>query len=190
MLNMSKTILIDDFPKGFGGSELVNKTVFNKLLVDEFIASVDFEDVDAEAFYIISNISTMQDDKVDMITNHANYIILEHDYKFVRSRHPWRYENSIVPPLEIINKNLYKNAKAVFVQTTDHLSVFRDNKIEGNFIDLKCSIWSDEELDYLESINLKGDHKSYKFCVVQSSNWIKNQQGAEEFLKFSKIDSR
>jgi hypothetical protein len=184
---MSELVLVDDFPEGFGGSELVNNTVINSLNVDKVIASSKLESIDESAFYIVSNISTMRDIMVMSIATKANYIILEHDYKFIRSRHPWRYENSLVPKDELMNTILYKNAKAVFVQTEDHLDVFRRNGIEGNFISLQCSIWSDSELNLLQSILKENNQSSSKFCVIESDSWIKNQQGAETFLKQNKI---
>jgi len=185
---MSSLVLIDDFPKGFGGSEIVNNTVALHFKVDKFISSSKFDKVESDVTYIISNTSTMSDFMIASLSSKANYIILEHDYKFVRSRHPWRYEDCIVPKNEVINKELYKNAKAIFVQTDDHLSVFIKNKIDGNFISLKSSIWSNKELDVLEKILNEHNSDTNKFCIIESDNWIKNQKGAEQFLNQNKID--
>lgn len=185
---MSELVLVDDFPEGFGGSELVNNTIAKHFKVSKFISSQELKTINEECTYIICNTSLMSDFMVNLIATKANYIILEHDYKFVRSRHPWRYDNCIVPENEVVNKIIYKNAKAVFVQTDDHLDVFKRNNINGNFISLKCSVWNKEELEYLDHLRNKNKTKKSKFCVVESDNWIKNQQGAERWLSDLKLD--
>jgi hypothetical protein len=184
---MSKLVFLDDFPGNLGGSELVNETVANYLGV-EITACKDFAGVEEDTVYIISNISTLPQDKVDDLAKNAKYIILEHDYKFVAHRHPWRYPNSIVPDSEKINEDLYKNAMKVFVQTEDHLSVFKDNQIKGDFESLDCSIWSEDEVELLKTLERQSKKKSPKFCVIQSENFIKNQEGCEKFCQNTKLD--
>jgi hypothetical protein len=119
------------------------------------------------------------------LLSQLNYIILEHDYKICASRHPWRYEDCIVPEADRICYDLYKNAKAVFVQTSDHLDVFKKNDVPGNFISLGSSIWSDEDLDLLESIVLEseGKNRGWQYGIVESDNWIKNSVGAIDFCE-------
>lgn len=185
---MSKqVIMIDDFPNGNGGAEKVNRTVADKLEID-IVESHSITEFDDDVVYIVSNISLMPFDVIEKLSSHPHYIILEHDYKFVASRHPWRYPRSRVPKEEIINRKLYKNAKAVFVQTDDHKEVFTLNCIAGNFISLKSSIWSDYELDALEDIGnvyesdcLTAYTRSTCAAIINSDNWIKNTQGATSF---------
>lgn len=184
---MTKVVLIDDFPGNIGGSEFVNKTVADHFDI-KIVSSSKFKGVEEDTFYIVSNISTMSEFMVMQLATKANYIILEHDYKFVSSRHPWRFGESIVPEDQKVNLLLYKNAKATFVQSDDHLSVFQANKIEGNFENLECSIWSDEELDRLLQYYEETKTKKYKACVVESENWIKNMQGNIKICQTHKLD--
>lgn len=184
---MDNVYLIDDFPGNIGGSELVNKTVADYFGI-KILKSSTLKVIDPKAFYIVSNISTMSELTTMKLAMEANYIILEHDYKFVSSRHPWRYKDSIVPEAEKVNTLLYKNAKAVFVQSEDHLNVFKANNINGNFINLECSIWSDKELDLLLKYYNETPKKNYKACVVNSSNWIKNTQGCKQICNVHKLD--
>jgi hypothetical protein len=167
-----------------GGAEIVDNTIIKYLNI-EFIKSKDWY-LGCNNFLIISNISMMPQEKIDYIKNNCNYIIIEHDYKIHRTRHPWRFKDSIVPKDERINYDLYRNAKAVFTQTDDHLQVFKDNEVEGNFISLKCSMWSDLELEMLSK--LQNNKNTHKFAVIDSDNWIKNKQGAEQFCKINKFD--
>tara|TARA_Y100000310_G_scaffold170314_1_gene170461 strand:- start:4213 stop:5046 length:834 start_codon:yes stop_codon:yes gene_type:complete len=186
MFNMSNIVMVDDFPDNFGGAELVNRTVADHLGA-KIVSASKFSTIEKDTFYIISNISTMPRFTAHRIAKEANYIILEHDYKFVESRHPWKYEDCLVPEEEKILLDLYKNAKAIFVQTDDHKQVFLANKIEGNFVSLSCSIWSDSELDMLEEYYLANLMKEPTFCVMNSANWIKNTMGAVDWCEHNKL---
>ena len=167
-----------------GGSEYVDKTIVDYLGL-EFTYTRNFIPIKGE-FYIISNISLMPQTTIDFLKDNCSYVIIEHDYKIHHSRHPWRYLDSKIPKDERINYEFYNNAKAVFVQTDDHLSVFDINDVSGNFISLDCGIWSKEELDLLEGI--VGGSKNYKYAVVDSDNWIKNTKQALELCETNKLD--
>jgi len=166
-----------------GGSELVDDTVI-KALDLTYIRSRDYKPK-KDDILVLSNISTMSQKTIDYIRDNCRYVILEHDYKIHWTRHPWRFKDSIIPKHERINYDLYKNALAVFTQTDDHEQVFLDNEVEANFISLNCSIWSEEELGRLSS--LQDNKKTHKFAVIDSDNWIKNKQGAEQFCLVNKI---
>ncbi|MFN9940833.1 MAG: hypothetical protein ACK56I_15280, partial [bacterium] len=110
------------------------------------------------------NISLMNPNLVSQIPN-LNYIIIENDYKICPSRHPWRYPDNIIPNEDRINYSLYKNAKAVFVQTTDHMNVYLKNDVVANFINLNSSIWSDNDLELLRELNKNNSVKNDKYSV-------------------------
>jgi len=187
---MSKVVFIDDFPDGTGGAEQVNRVVGDHFDV-EWLKSDEITKLGANDFYILGNISLMHPGIIDaIVAENLNYVILEHDYKICSSRHPWSYEGCIVPEEERINYDLYKNAKAVFVQTTDHLNVFKANGVKANFINLKSTLWSDEDLDLLEVYWRKTEiePRDWTCAVVNSSNWIKNTEGAIAFCKEARLD--
>ena len=181
-------IFIDDFPEGYGGAEFVNKTFCDIFKIPEIKAARSFEVFDLNIMYVIGNTSTMSPRGLANLSKHPNYIILEHDYKCVQSRHPWRFEDSIIPEEYKVNENVYANAKAIFTQTDDHTEVFKKNNIKGNFISLKSSIWSENELQVLESLRQESTAKSGRFCIIDSQNWIKNTKGAHEFCMNNKLD--
>ena len=173
-----RKILISDFTIkeiSHGGSEWVNQVLIDKLDL-EFMYSNQIINFNHDDFYIISNISLMNPELIKQIPN-FNYIILENDYKICQSRHPWRYPNSIVPLEHRINYDLYKNAKAVFVQTTDHLNVFLSNDVEANFINLQSSIWSDNDLHMISELSEKYENKNKNYAIYQTNNWIKTTKG-------------
>jgi hypothetical protein len=173
-----KTILVSDFTikeVAHGGSEWVNQVLLEKLDI-EFQYSREIKQFDPNNFYIISNISQMNESLVRQIPS-LNYIIFEHDYKICDSRHPWRYENSIIPVELRRNYDLYENAKAVFVQTTDHMNVYLSNDVKANFVNLETSIWGDSDLDLLSSLLEKYPKKTNQYGIYVTNNWIKNTEG-------------
>jgi hypothetical protein len=185
---MSKNIyFISDFflDELEGGAEFVDQTIINFLGCKK-IKSCEFEKK-IDGFLILSNTSKMSQETLNYISKNYDYIIIEHDYKIHVTRQPWRFKNSIIPNDQRINYNLYKNAKAVFVQTNDHLKVFKDNDVPGKFISLDCSIWAKEELEKLSSLSVEAKD-THKFAIVDSTNFIKNKVGAEEFCQSFKID--
>lgn len=174
-----RKILISDFTTKevpHGGSEWVNDVLIEKFGF-EFEYSQQVSSFDSSAFYIISNISLMNYNLIREIPN-LNYIIIENDYKICRSRHPWRWSNSLIPLNERVNYDLYENAKAIFVQTTDHQKIYEINEVKGNFINLKSSIWSEGDLNLLESILNSTTVKNGKHAIYSTNNWIKNTQGS------------
>jgi glycosyltransferase involved in cell wall biosynthesis len=174
-----RTIIVSDFTikeVPHGGSEWVNQVLIDKFGC-EFWYSNQIVEFDKDAFYIISNISLMHPSVVRQIPS-LNYVIMEHDYKICASRHPWRWPDSIVPKNERINYDLYEKAKAIFVQTNDHLRVYKNNDVKGNFISLHSSIWADDDLNLLENMLKTHETKNGKYGIYATNNWIKNTEGA------------
>ena len=183
-----KKVLISDFTTNevpHGGSEWVNQVLIERFNL-EFEYSQKVTSFDENNFYIISNISLMNPNLVRQIPN-LKYIIIENDYKICPSRHPWRYPENIIPPQDRINYDIYKNAKAVFVQTTDHLNVYLKNDVEGNFINLESSIWSENDLNLLTELLEKSKTKNGKYGVYYTNNWIKNTQGNLKYCSENKL---
>ncbi len=184
-----RKILISDFTikeAPHGGSEWVNQVLIDKFDL-EFQYSRAVRSFDSEAFYIISNVSLMNPALVKEI-NKLNYIIIENDYKICQSRHPWRYQNSIIPRNERVNYDMYANAKAVFVQTNDHLSVYKANEVEANFINLHSSIWSDSDLDMLADLLDKNPVKNGKHAIYDTNNYIKNTNGNINYCEDNNLE--
>ena len=184
-----RKILISDFTTKevpHGGSEWVNEVLIEKFGL-EFVYSQAVNSFNKDDFYVISNISLMNPALVRQIPT-LNYIIIENDYKICPSRHPWTFPNSIIPENQRINYDLYKNAKAVFVQTNDHLSVYKANDVEANFINLHTSIWSDSDLDLLNEIRLKTKIKNNLYGVYDTNNFIKNTIGSVKHCRDNNLN--
>ena len=177
-------ILISDFSyeeMPHGGSEVGNQMLIEEFDL-EFIKSTEVKEFSHDDFYVISNISLMDHNLVKQIKDY-NYIIFECDYKIVPHRHPWRYPNSLIPKEHRQNYDLYKNAKAVFVKSTDHLNVYLLNDVEANFINLRTNMWSESDLQLMERLLEENPTKNGKYCVYNTPNWIKNSQGAIKYCQ-------
>lgn len=179
-----RKILISDFTikeAPHGGSEWVNQVLIDKFNL-EFQYSQQVTSFNVNDFYIISNVSLMRPDLVRQIST-LNYIIIENDYKICQSRHPWRWDNSIIPLNERTNYDMYANAKAVFVQTNDHLNVYKANDVKGNFINLHTSIWAEDDLVLLEELLNKNKIKNGAAGIYDTTNWIKNTEATITYCK-------
>lgn len=184
-----RKILISDFTikeVPHGGSEWVNQVLIDKFDL-EFEYSQGVTSFDKNNFYIISNISLMNPHLVNEILG-LNYIIIENDYKICQSRHPWVWQDSIIPQNERINYKLYENAKAVFVQTNDHLSVYRANDVKGNFVNLHSSIWAETDLQLLETLLEKNKTKNGKHGIYHTDNFIKNTAGTVKYCEDNNLE--
>ena len=168
-----------------GGGEWVDDIIIKKFNF-EFLHTRSISSFDKNSFYIFSNISLLPQHLVNQIP-YLNYIIIEHDYKICPSRHPWRYPDNLIPLQDRINYDLYKNAKAVFVQTTDHMNVYLKNDVVANFINLECSLWSDEDLEMLSNLLSENKQKNQKYAVYYTNNWIKNTQGNLKYCAENKL---
>jgi len=173
---------INDYP---GGAEKVDYNIYFYLNI-EYKKSTNFL-YNSNDFYIISNATSIPNEQKNKLINNKNYIIFEHDYKMHFTRQPHRYAQNIFPKDELINLDYYKNAKAVILQSLDHLNCFKANNIEGNLLNFSTSIWSKKELDTLESLsNLT--KKTYRACIIGNPGVDKGRDIAEAICKSHRID--
>jgi hypothetical protein len=177
-------ILISDFSLAempHGGSEVGNQVLIDEFDLD-FVKSTNIKGFSKDDFYVVSNISLMNPKIVSEIKNY-NYIIFECDYKICQSRHPWRYPNNIVPKQDRTNYDLYKNAKAVFLKSLGHLKMFQLNEVEGNFINMRTNIWSEQDLKDLETLYYETKDKNGLHGVYNTNNWTKNTKGVVKYCQ-------
>lgn len=173
---------INDYP---GGAEKVDYNIYSSLGI-EYKRSTSFVH-NKNDFYIISNATNIPLQQKENLINNKNYIIFEHDYKIHYTRQPHRYNQNIFPKHELINLEYYSSAKAVILQSLDHLECFKANGVQGNFLNFSTSIWSKEELDTLESLS-STYKKTYKACIIGNNSIDKGRDIAEAICKSHKID--
>jgi len=136
--------------------------------------------------YIISNFILLPTEIKYFIQENCNYIIYEHDHKYLSTRDPSMFENYKAPSSYIINHEFYKKAKAVICQSKLHAEVVRKNILTNNIISVGGNLWSLGTLDFLAELFKK--EKKDKYSIWQSENPIKNTEKAVMFCKYKKYE--
>ena len=189
---MNKIIFVADFFANeiAGGGELNNQELIEILrerdshvleiksnrLTPEFISECS-----KKVKFIVANFVMLSRESKTMLENDREYIIYEHDHKYVKSRNPANYDNFIAPKSEIINFNFYKNAKAVLCQSQFHADIVESNLKLDNIISLGGNLWSEDSLETMLSMS-KTDKKP-TCAIMSSTNWHKNTADAIKLCK-------
>jgi len=184
---MNRAIFVADFFANEvpGGGELNNQELVEILrergshvlevksgrLTPEFISECS-----KEVKFIVANFVMLSEESKKMLENDREYIIYEHDHKYVRSRNPADYNNFIAPKSEIINFSFYKNAKAVLCQSRFHADIVKSNLNLDNIISLGGNLWSEDSLETM--LNMSKVDKNPTCAIMNSSNWHKNTSDA------------
>jgi YHS domain-containing protein len=95
-----------------------------------------------------------------------NYIIYEHDHKYLRTRNPAKYDNFKAPPNELVNVDFYLKAKKVLCQTTFHATIVKRNLGLDNIESVGGNLWSEEALQMLERLS---DREKEDKCSILNS---------------------
>ena len=179
----------DEIP---GGGEVNNDELIKLLSADYTVMKVKSRNLDPAAiqnelvdFYIISNFLELSYQSYTFLTERANYIIYEHDHKYVRNRNPAQYENFEVPESELVNQKFYQNAKAILCQSDFHANIVRKNLGLDTIKSLGGNLWSSDSLELMSS--LAKQEKLDMCAIMQSDNWHKNTIGAVRYCKVKNL---
>jgi hypothetical protein len=194
---MNKIIFVADFfaNEVAGGGELNNQELVEILrergthvlevksgrLTPEFISECP-----KRAKFIVANFVMLSEESKTILENDREYIIYEHDHKYVKGRNPANYDNFIAPKSEIINFSFYKNAKAVLCQSQFHVDIVESNLKLDNIISLGGNLWSEDSLETMLSMS-KVDKKP-TCAIMSSTNWHKNTGDAIKLCKAKQWD--
>lgn len=111
-----------------------------------------------------------------------NYIIIEHDYKFLLTRNPCYYKDFLAPPEHIVHYELYKNAKYIIVQSQLQKQIFEKNLNLENIINFSGNLWPKETIDLIEALSYKP--KNGKAAIIGEDNHgIKGRDVSINFCK-------
>ena len=144
---------------------------------------------DRETKIIVSNFVGMDQKVKDHITENYSYIIYEHDHKYIKTRDPSHFKNYKAPEHQIINREFYKNAKAVICQSKLHMRVVERNLNLDNIVSVSGNLWSEELLDYLEEISTSQEDKQDVCSIMYSSIPNKNVEGSILYCRVNQLKS-
>jgi len=187
---MKRVVFVADYfaEHVLGGGELNNKELINILKKRDYqveeiqsrFVTLELLESWKDDFIILSNFVEMSYNCREALTN-LNYVIYEHDHKYLKSRNPAIYKNFIAPDKDIVNYALYKNAIAVFCQSQFHKKIVESNLELNNIISLGGNLWSDEQLNLLRTLS----HNEKKDCcsIMDSHISHKNTYGAIKYCE-------
>ena len=170
-----KTILfIADFfaDEVNGGGELNNAVLVEQLFSRGYEMrrvnshQVNHLDILYNDSIIVSNFANLSEENKREIQN-KNYIIYEHDHKYLQNRNPGVYLDYKAPKEHIINREFYENAKAVLCQSGFHTKILKENLEIDNVVNLSGNLWSEEHLSLLEEMSKV---EKINKCAIMVSN--------------------
>lgn len=189
---MSKIIFIADFfaHEIPGGGELNNhelvqilrKRGTDVLEIKSQNASPAFlQEQDDDTKFVVANFIGLTEASKNILKSEKDYIIYEHDHKYVKTRNPANYENFIAPKDHIINFDFYESAKAVLCQSDFHAGIVKSNLHLDNIKSVGGNLWSAQVLDFMYEISKS--EKQATCAVMNSDNWHKNTSDAVRLCK-------
>jgi hypothetical protein len=134
---------------------------------------------------IVSNFVGLTDEMKQELRA-CDYIIYEHDHKYLKQRDPSKYPNFKIPKKYLINVSLYTEAKAVVVLSEVCKQILEQNLNLENVYSIGTSLWSEERLTHIES--LLDTPKNDKFAIINSGNRVKGTQPAITLCKSRSLD--
>jgi|TARA_R110002074_G_scaffold19416_2_gene61831 hypothetical protein len=141
--------------------------------------------------FIVSNFASLPSECMKTIASDGDYVIYEHDHKYLASRNPMDYPDLVAPQDKIINREFYERAKAVFCQSYFHMNIINKNLQINNLVNLSGNLWSVPHLDILEemaSIEKKDCHAVLNYSIPHKNTAEAIRYCEYKGLKFDLIE--
>jgi len=192
----NKIIFVSDFFKEdiVGGAEINDDTVatffknnellHSKLHSHKLTPAFILENLDKH--YFISNFVNLSTTSKALLFNKCSYVLYEHDYKFAKCRNPIFFADFKVPPHEMTNLNFFNKAKRLVCLSKLHKDIFELNTDIKNIENIKCSLFSDKQLELLAKLNKK--EKTRSCAVIKSQDPRKRTHDAVQFCINNNLD--
>lgn len=188
-------VFIADFfvDEVLGGGELNNHELIEllrakdhkvKIIKSDQVSPSYLSKIKASLFIVGNFIGLSEESKNELKTK--NYVIYEHDHKYLRSRNPAHYNNFTAPPEELINVEFYERAQRIFCQSDFHHSIIHRNLKTDNIASVGGNLWSVESLNLLECLALA--EKKDGCSVLSSSIPHKNTREAISYCEIKNLN--
>lgn len=209
-----KIIFIADFfaNQVLGGGELNNQELISILTnkgyelvrVNSHLLTEDIIKSHKNEKFIIANFANISPKLISFFYN-LDYIIYEHDHKYLSTRNPGVFPNFIAPKEHVVNLEFYRRAKAVLCQSAFHTDIAYKNTDLENLVNLGGNLWSLDSLEFMKSqskikkrdtyaimdskISHKNTSEAIMFCNAKGYkyNLIANSD-YKEFLKMMSVN--
>ena len=184
-----KIVFIADFfvEHVLGGGELNNEELINLLRdqnrsvikIQSHLVNKNFLLKNKDSYFIVSNFVNLGFKAREWMTYNCNYLIYEHDHKYLKGRNPAFFKNFNATISDLRNYFFYKNAQKVFCQSDFHKSIVLKNLDIDNVVSLGGNLWSEEALRKMREFSKKS--KKTKASILDSPIAHKNTAKAIEF---------
>lgn len=192
-----RAIYIADYfyPETLGGAEQSDFELLNILADEGFLINkiracdLSLEDVERnkDDFWFISNFVGMKPSVRDSIVEKiSEYIIIEHDHKYLSRRDPSPYPDYTAPANELVNVEFYQNAKYIVVQSSLHEDIIHRNLDDITTYKVGGNLWADSLLEKLRSLPKPPENGIASIMVSNITH--KNTAGAIKFCQHKNIE--
>src|SRR5687767_8772175 len=174
----------EDIVPPVGGGEMATDSLIQLLRLEHGVITRRTQQVSPEfirsfeGVFIISNRQFLSNDcKIELYKK--DYILYEHDFHWIKGRDIGVYEDFKVPEADIINRDIYQHAKKVIFQSQAQQHAAKINLKYDNFFSSSGNPWSQDDLDYLKS--LQGIEKTKGNVILQHPYPTKGTEDAIYF---------
>jgi len=188
-----KVVFIADFfaEDVLGGGELNNHELIEMLVKDgipvkrvhSHLVTKNFIEQNKNSKFIVANFMNLLHESIAALYD-KEYIIYEHDHKYLITRDPSPFKGFLAPKEFIINHEFYKKANAVLCQSQFHLDIVKKNLKINNLINLSGNLWSENSLNVM--LNLSDLPKSEICAIMDSPIEHKNTREAIMYCQYKK----
>lgn len=189
-----KIVFIADYftDQVLGGGELNNEELIGLLAEDGHkvkkinsnLVTRGFIEDNKKNNFIIGNFIGLSQECIRSLYN-KQYVIYEHDHKYINNRNPGVFEDFVAPKEALVNVEFYKNAKAVFCQSQFHLDIVKKNLNFDNLISLGGNLWSEDSLEYMAK--QAAAPKTETYAIMDSPIEHKNTREAIMYCQYKKL---
>lgn len=183
-----KYVFIADYVQIVGGAEANDHSLREflggeQVVIRSIDCSIDKLSKLRDTRIVISNFTALSQECKDYITKNSEYIIIEYDHKYLKTRNPSVFKDWKAPADQLQNLDFYRAAKSVICQTKQHQDVVILNTGLENTVNFGGSIWSNEQLDYIDSICGPDPTVPTQTAVLDSEIVHKGTRQAIEYAK-------
>ena len=161
--------------------------------------NIAFLEENIKSKFVVGNFIGLSGECRHFLSRNCDYIIYEHDHKYLKTRNPSVFEDFRAPKNQIVNYDFYKGAMAVFCQSAFHAGIVKSNLEIENIVNLSGNLWSLESLELLEKlverekkdccsvmdspIAHKNTHDALKYCMYKDWEYeLIKSDSYEDFL--------
>ena len=149
------------------------------ILTDSFLKS------HKNSKFIFGNFLNVPRNLFSYIQDKMQYLIYEHDHKYLKNRNPALYEDFLAPQSEIVFKKFYANAQSVLCQSKMHKNILVKNLNLENIISVGGNLWSENALEYIREVSKSPKEK--KYSIMDSPIPHKNTFDAVRYCRIKNI---